>query len=207
MKRIFLLLGILLSTACSREGLRTGDLLFQAGESDFTEAITSVTDGIWSHVGIVEKTPESVFILEASPDCGVVRTPLSAFLDEAAHLSDGTPVVKACRIQGLTREEASSAIERAKGFLGRSYDFAFLPGMEEVYCSELVHACILKKDGTPLFEARPMTFCDSTGKTSPYWIQYYESLGTDIPEGVPGTNPNDLSRAPVLTPVKWTPRQ
>mgnify|MGYP002623392335 CR=1 FL=1 len=198
-----MILGTVLS--CSQERLRSGDLLFQAGESDFTEAIASVTDGIWSHVGIVEKTPEGISVLEATPDHGVVRTSLPAFLDEAAHDREGRPVVKAFRVEGMDGSLLEAAVKKASTHLGKDYDFAFLPGMEKIYCSELVYECYRNSDGSPFFQANPMTFKDSTGVTTPYWARYYEQLGTDIPEGLPGTNPNDLSRDPHLKPLDWKP--
>ena len=46
-----------------------------------------------------------------------------------------------------------------------------------------------------------MTFKDSTGETSSLWVEYYTRLGKDIPEGVPGTNPNDMSREVSLETV------
>lgn len=198
-----ILLGTLLS--CSHGGLRSGDLLFQAGESDFTEAITSVTDGIWSHVGIVEKTPEGIFVLEATPDHGVVRTPLTVFLEDAAHDREGRPVVKACRVEGMDRSSLKEAVKMASAHLGKNYDFAFLPGTEMIYCSELVYESYRNADGSPIFQANPMTFKDSTGVTTPYWSRYYEQLETEIPEGQLGTNPNDLSRDPHLKPLDWKP--
>jgi len=193
--------------ACSQETLRSGDLLFQAGESDFTDAVEAVTDGSFSHVGIVESTPDGIFVWEAIPEKGVARSSLQDFLDDAAHLPDGTPAVKACRVAGLSVEAGREAARKAESFTGRPYDSAFLPGMEEVYCSELVYECFRDAGGAPLFTANPMTFRDSTGQTLPYWTEYYRALGKEIPEGVPGTNPNDLSRDPILTPLDWKPQQ
>jgi uncharacterized protein YycO len=204
MKRIILLLGIFVA-GCGRENLRSGDLLFQAGDSDFTEAITSVTEGSWSHVGIVEQTSEGIFILEATPDQGVVRSSLQAFLDDAASDKDGHPAVKAFRVTGMDRRGLKEAVSKAGAHLGKAYDFAFLPGTEKIYCSELVYESYRKADGSPFFRANPMTFKDSTGETSPYWSRYYEQLGCGIPEGLPGTNPNDLSRDPHLKPLDWKP--
>lgn len=196
---------LLLALSCSQEGLRTGDLLFQAGESDFSGAIEAVTDGNWSHVGIVDRTGKGILILEAEPSGGVVRRPLRAFLEEAAVLEDGSRAVQAFRVDSLTDVLRGKAVRRADSLLGRPYDFAFLPGTEAVYCSELVYECFRREDGAPLFEARPMTFKDTRGETVPYWIDYYGKLGCDIPEGVPGTNPNDLSRDPHLIPLNWKP--
>jgi len=205
MKRLSLLFGLAVLSCSGQPDLRTGDLLFQAGESDFTDAIEAVTDGNWSHVGIVERTADGLSILEATPSQGVVRSTLPQFLEDAARLPDGTPAVKAFRVEGMTSDALEEAVRKAAEQIGKKYDFAFLPGMEEVYCSELVYGCYLGKDGAPLFQARPMTFKDSSGQTAPYWASYYGKMGCDIPEGVPGTNPNDLSRDPHLKPLDWKP--
>jgi hypothetical protein len=43
-----------------------------------------------------------------------------------------------------------------------------------------------------------MSFSDSTGNISPLWISYFSKMGIPVPEGVAGTNPNDMSREGVL---------
>lgn len=203
-----LLTGLLcaLLSACGEDAvLRSGDLIFQANEdSGFVDAIEHVTDGVWSHVGIIQVRTDGVYVLEASPGQGVVRTPLEDFLEASAHNADGRAVVKVCRIRDLSSEEAAAAVGRAENWLGRPYDEAFAPGTEALYCSELVHASFLRADGTPVFHARPMTFKGPDGETDPYWVRYYDRLDRDIPEGVPGTNPNDLSREDILLPVPWS---
>lgn len=189
---------------CS-EGLCSGDLLFQVNEGDFTDAIETSTGGTFSHVGIVEAGPDGTFVLEASPENGVVRTPLQDFLDASAHSPGGDPLVQAFRVPealpGWNKAQARRAVRQARTHLGKPYDFAFAPGDSALYCSELVWESYRLEDGTPLFTARPMHFTDSTGVLLPYWKSWYEALGSPVPEGLPGTNPNDLSRSPVLTPV------
>ncbi len=45
----------------------------------------------------------------------------------------------------------------------------------------------------------PMTFKDpETGEFLPTWIEYYEKLGVEIPEGQPGCNPNGLASSDKL---------
>ena len=202
--RAVLLLTALLAACTGEPDLRNGDLIFQANEDGgFVNAIEHVTDGIWSHVGIIQQRADGIYVLEAVPAQGVVRTSLDDFLEASARDSDGRPLVRVCRIRGLSSAEADNAVERAESWLGRPYDEAFAPGTEALYCSELVYESFLREDGNPFFQARPMTFKGPDGETDPYWIRYYERLACEIPEGVPGTNPNDLSREMVLVPVPW----
>jgi hypothetical protein len=42
----------------------------------------------------------------------------------------------------------------------------------------------------------------ATGKIDNYWLEYYKKIGTDVPEGKPGTNPNDLSKSKNIQKIK-----
>ena len=193
----------------SEDGLREGDLIFQANSGgDFVSAIEAVTrssleEMSFSHVGIIhfsEKNGEmSPYVLEATTNGGVVLTPLEDFLSSSAQ-GGGRPLVRVRRYPDPVLAE--KAVQRALSHLGKGYDYAFAPGTESLYCSELVWECFLGEDGRPLFHSNPMTFKDSTGEVSPLWVEHYKRLGEDIPEGVPGTNPNDMFREPSLVDVK-----
>lgn len=186
---------LLLALSCARNPLRPGDLLFQAGEGDMTDAIESATGGSFSHVGILGETLEDVW--EAVPGEGVRHVPLRQFLDESAPNASGKPFVRVFR----TACNWPDVLSRVQALEGRPYDYAFLPGTDALYCSELVYECYRDTAGAPLFAAIPMTFKGPDGTTVPYWTAHYDSLGVAVPEGMPGTNPNDLSRSPLLTPV------
>ncbi len=182
--------------------LRPGDLLFQVSEGGMSEAIETATAGDYSHVGFLDGSWTG-HVWEAVPDRGVVRTPLRQFLREAAKDPDGRPMVTVFRVRdGL---DARDAVRRARALSGRPYDFAFMPGDSTLYCSELVYECFRDTAGSPLFSPIPMTFKGPDGEILPYWIKHYEAMGLSVPEGAPGTNPNDLSRDPLLerTPVRW----
>ena len=69
-------------------------------------------------------------------------------------------------------------------------------------CAELVQACYLDADGTPLFESVPMNWLAPDGTLPAYWEQLFEELGMEVPQGVPGTNPQQLSESPLLTFIR-----
>ena len=55
MKRYLTMLAVALLATCSKGGLQDGDLIFQTNDpGGFTDAIEQVTDGAWSHVGIIQ---------------------------------------------------------------------------------------------------------------------------------------------------------
>lgn len=194
----------LMLTACAPAGLRTGDLVFTANDPNgFVDAIEAVTpaateDLSFSHVGILEVKGNDIRVIEATPEAGVTVTAWEAFLAGAAVTPFGRPAAAVYRPR-ISPRQAEEAVRRARAYVGRPYDFVFAPGDSALYCSELVHRAYRASDGAPLFEAQPMTFCDSTGATSPLWLAYFARLGAPVPEGLPGTNPNALARSPRLT--------
>jgi len=45
----------------------------------------------------------------------------------------------------------------------------------------------------------PMTFKDpKTGNFYPTWVEYYQKMGLEVPEGMPGCNPNGLAASEKL---------
>ena len=92
---------------------------------------------------------------------------------------------------GIVRKET---IINAMSLLGRPYDFVYQPGLEAVYCSELVSESYVDRHGEKLFPPVAMSFHDASGIITPYWIDFYSRRGMDVPEGEPGTNPGELSR-------------
>ena len=98
----------------------------------------------------------------------------------------------------------AQALERARERLGLPYDYSFRPDNGKLYCSELVWECYRRLDGSPRFPARPMNFRAPDGSMPAFWTELFERLGEQIPEGVPGTNPNDMARDPQLDEVgRW----
>lgn len=180
-----------------------GDLLFQtAAASDFAQAIVDATaQGApikFSHVAIVAMEDGKPYVIDASSRKGVARKEWDEFISSSPTV-DGKPsiVVKRVNIDFPVRE----AVARAERHIGEEYDWSYLPDNGKMYCSELVYECYRREDGTPLFTARPMNFRDADGNMPAFWSELFEKLGEPIPEGVSGTNPNDMSAEPVLTEV------
>ncbi len=214
---LILYIGILLFTACTHRQdspmLHTGDLLFQCGTGTMTEAIVDATGRSerlnFTHVGIVlhARTSGSYprqgcatdSVLEATTEGGVRIVPLEKFLARSARIDD-RPAIVAMRLRDTTGVAASVA--RARKALGASYDYSFRPDNGRYYCSELVYETYLRPDGTHCFTARPMNFRASDGTMPRYWQELFERLGEPIPEGLPGTNPNDLSQESSLYEIR-----
>lgn len=171
--------------------LQEGDLLFciSAQGNHITQVTQGVNDLAIDHVGIVHCSKDSVFVLEAIHQ-GVVLTPIDSFLVRRDSL------VFATRLKDTTC--VASSVRRALQYLGRPYDFMFMPSDDEFYCSELVQKNYLDAAGQLVFEPIPMSFHDKTGKVTQFWKDYYARKGLQVPEGCPGSNPGDLSRSPKL---------
>lgn len=198
-KTLFLWLTLLLSAVCVSaqrlEGiglgsLCEGDLLFCAQEKG--NNITDVTQGVGGmkidHVAIFHRQDGRTFALEAIHS-GVGLTPTDSFMARRE-------IVLAARLRdtlGVAR-----SVERALRFVGRPYDFNFMPDDSAFYCSELVQKCYRDSRGELVFKPIPMSFHDQSGRITPYWHDYYARQGLQVPEGEPGSNPGDLSRSAAI---------
>ncbi|MBO4984894.1 MAG: hypothetical protein J6C87_04540 [Bacteroides sp.] len=200
MKKIIILSFIFFFTltSCTDKGnnsLRSGDLVFQVSAgSEMGEAITDATaaDSIsYDHVGIVFIENGKTFVIEATPEQGVVLTAWEDFAGQA----DGV-------VMRLRQPfDVERTIARAKSHLGEAYDWSYLPDNGKMYCSELVYESYRTADGKPIFTARPMNFRNADGEMPAFWTDLFSRLGEPIPEGVPGTNPNDMAREASLEVV------
>ncbi|MCM1532637.1 MAG: hypothetical protein NC048_09675 [Bacteroides sp.] len=183
---------------------QAGDLLFVvAARNGFSEAVVEATaqnDSLkFSHVAIVAVEDGTPYVVEASSLCGVARTGWRDFLDKAERMAcRPCVVVKRVADKGFPLSEA---VARAESHVGEAYDWSFLPDNGRMYCSELVYESYRHPDGSPLFTARPMNFRAADGSMPAFWTDLFERLGEPIPEGVLGTNPNDMAKDPALREV------
>lgn len=197
-------IGILMSssgcTTCEK-GLQNGDLIFESvGKSAAAKAIDAATahanEESFSHVAIIEVAKDGVYVIEAASENGVQRITLDEFLAEATHDESGNPAVTVMRLN--RKYDTAAFIANAKQYIGEPYDHYFMPDNGRMYCSELVYESYRDKNGDPIFTARPMNFRAADGSMPEYWVELFESLGEPIPQGVLGTNPNDMAHEPIL---------
>ena len=201
-KTVIVVFLALLLVACSRqEPTFSGDLIFVEGAASgaMDQAIMGST-GTMVHVGIIEGCNDSLFVIDAAPKSGVSRRPLNVFLEAQKDENGHLPNVSIMQLKD--NHDARKFVAKAKSLCGAEYDFTFLPDNGKYYCSELVYECY-QRNGKPIFEAVPMNFRNAEGEFDPYWVELFEAQGMEIPQGVPGTNPDDLFHSPLLVPVYW----
>lgn len=205
MKKAFL--GLLVACLCwgetglSANNLQNADLVFVGAEnSAFSQAIKSATakDGTdYTHIGMVEVAQDGVFVIEATAEKGVVRTAWVEFMR-----ANKGRAMSLMRLKKSIKFNANTIIARAKGYLGQPYDWAFLPDNDKMYCSELVWEAFVDEKGKRIFTANPMNFYDEKGNLPEFWVQNFKKLGISVPQGVLGTNPNDMSKSPQIERVE-----
>lgn len=178
-----LLAAALLAAACGPQW-ETGDLLFVRDTTGMGQAVEATTGEV-THVAIVLCTDSGTYALDATPLRGVALTPIADFL----RLNPNHELVR-------PQWEYNTVFfdHEVRAVIGAAYDSLFLPGNMDYYCSELVWDCFRDAQGRPLVPTQPMTFRDSTGQMPPYWVDWFARLGREAPEGIEGTNPQDLYR-------------
>ncbi len=172
--------------------LKTGDLLFQKMNcGDLCEAIHAVTEGFngydFSHLGLVVIENDSVFIIEAAGNA--VR---KVTLEQFSKNTQTTMFIG--RVKSKYKKLIPEVISFSKQQIGIPYDDDYLYDNGKYYCSELIYDAFLKAYGMPFFELQPMTFKQpNTNELFPAWVDYYQKLKIEIPEGKPGCNPGGIS--------------
>lgn len=179
--------------------LTTGDLLFQgdASGAGLSGAISEVTQtdekNSFSHVGMVNEVEGDLFVLHADPVKGVCMEPLDSFLVDE---NGASRPAEAFRLKKSFRKGIDEAIERVKSEIGKPYNFSYIIEDSGYYCSELIWWAF-KPDS--VFSLKPMNFKDGkTDEFHPRWVDYYEDLEMDIPQGKPGCNPNGMAASEKL---------
>ena len=138
MKKIVLLFIIsFLMIGCTDEKettFKNGDIIFQDSPSSQSQAIKLATKSKYSHVGIIYRSKEKIFVYEAVGP--VVLTPLKKWI---SHGVAGHYVLKRLKNRDILTERILTNMKRvAEGFKNRPYDALFAWSDDRIYCSELV---------------------------------------------------------------------
>ncbi len=172
--------------------VQTGDLLFrQTIDGKLSQAIDQVTQTAaethFSHVGLAEVDSAGVWVLHAEPEKGTCRVSLDEFL----HPAHDSVLVVVYRLKPAWRSSVPEALERANQMLGKPYNFSYILSDSAHYCSEFIYRAFAPDS---VFALAPMTFKDpQTGEFPEAWVEHYQKLGIEIPEGLPGCNPNGMA--------------
>lgn len=190
--------------ATDENWLQNGDLIFESvGKSAAAKAIDAATahesGESFSHVAIIEVAEDGIYVIEAASESGVQRITLDDFLAAATRDESGNPTVTVMRLNG--EYDTAAFIANAKRHIGEPYDNYFMPDNGRMYCSELVYESYRDQNGNPIFTARPMNFRAADGSMPEYWLALFDALGEPIPQGILGTNPNDLANEQCLVKI------
>lgn len=172
--------------------LQTGDILFRGATSGkISQAIDKVTqtsaETHFSHVGLVEVSDTGMVVLHASPEGGTCVVSLHEFL----HPEGDSVMVVAYQLKEEWKKAIPAALTIAKQLLGKPYNFSYILSDTAHYCSEFVYLAFAADS---IFTLNPMTFKDtSSHEFFPTWVEYYQKMGIEIPEGQLGCNPNGLA--------------
>ena len=178
--------------------LENGDLIFVGAEkANLSGAINRVTqqkDSIaFDHIGIIEKSADSLFVLHASSKKGTIRESVKIFY-QTQKTADNKIVVY--RLKNNFQNAIPDAILFAKKMLGKPYNWTYILNDSSYYCSDFIERCFRKNH---IFNLEPMTFINpKTGKTDDFWMEFYQKQNLKVPEGKLGCNPNGLAASDKL---------
>jgi hypothetical protein len=174
-----------------------GSIIFQVLKDDdpFVNAVSRSyenNDDNVNHVGIVVNNDE---VIEADNEKGVVITPFNEFINNA-----NVSIVAEIKDKQLM----ALAIKNSLKYLGLPYNHSFYINGAGVYCSELVVKSFTYENGEQYFPLHKMNFKSDDGNIIPFWIEYYEQLGVEIPQGMQGSHPKQLLKQNHLyDKVQW----
>lgn len=178
--------------------LKNGDLIFVGAEkANLSGAINRVTqknDSIaFDHMGIIEKSADSVFVMHASSQKGSIRESIMAF-DQSQKKAHQKIIVY--RLKDSFQNAIPPAISVAKTMLGKPYNWTYILNDTSYYCSDFIERCFRKNH---IFTLEPMSFINpKTKKTDEFWIEFYKKQNLEVPEGKLGCNPNGLAASDKL---------
>jgi uncharacterized protein YycO len=199
---LYLLISIFIITACSNDNtsldkLQSGDLIFQTSTSMQSIPIQLATKSKYSHVGMVFKKGEDLFVYEAVSPVQIV--------DIDTYISRGKGsdyVVKRLKNadEVITDQVLKKMESLAKKELGKGYDIYFNWSDSKMYCSEYIWKIYKKATGLEIGKLRPLKDFDLTSETLQRILK--ERYGNNIPYNEKMISPGDMFNSELLVEVK-----
>ncbi len=180
------------------KNLKNGDLIFVEAQLDnLSGAINRVTQQTpvanFDHIGLVEISGDSIFVLHASTKLGSNRELLSDFYSKN---NNNQQQMLIYRLLNEYQHSISEAIIQAKSMLGKPYNFSYILDENAYYCSDFIERAF-RADA--VFEHIPMNFKNpTTHQIDDFWTEFYKKQQLEVPQDQPGTNPNQLAASEKL---------
>ncbi|WP_313385359.1 YiiX/YebB-like N1pC/P60 family cysteine hydrolase [Chishuiella sp.] len=181
--------------------LQNGDLIFVGAQKEnLSGAINRVTRTSknlnFDHIGLIEKTKDSIFVLHATTDGGSKRENIYNFYTKNHKNNNQLEIY---RLKKEFQYSIPNAITKAKTMLGKPYNWSYILNENQYYCSDFIERAFRNNK---IFELIPMNFKNSeTGKIDDFWINFYKKQGKNVPQDEPGTNPNQLANSDKLKKI------
>jgi len=112
--------------------LKDGDLIFQTSRSQQSKAVLIASRSLYTHMGIVKRTPEGWVVVEAVGP--VKETPLKVWVHRGKFAR-----IAVYRPRHLTDVQTRKVFAVAQRLYGRPYDIYFSFDNRAIYCSELAY--------------------------------------------------------------------
>lgn len=176
--------------------LQSCDLLFVVNHQGNAITLSTTRSGSLpiDHVAIVLREGDSLWVYEAAPGKGVSHTTLSHFASDYLLAPAHQYAIAMGRVTPSIVDTTATKMRFTQ--ITAPYDSLYLPDDSAYYCSELVQKTFVNHQGSLIFPTIPMSFHNEAGEILPYWKRFYAQHGMAVPEGAPGTNPNQIAHDP-----------
>lgn len=194
-----LLLGVVIGTSLPALGWhllryspREGDIAFQSlPRGELVNAIEGITSSPFSHCGVIMKSSSGSWVVHES--IGMVReTPLYLWIVRGRGAR-----IDVWRPRDATLADPAKLLPALTRYHGRPYDYAYAPGDDKIYCSELVFLAYRDATGAELGAWEKLG--DLNWRPFERFIR--DSEGGKLPLDRPMISPVGLTRSPLVEKV------
>lgn len=176
--------------------MQEGDIIFQTSTSNQSEAIQFATKSKYSHVGIIYKKADELYVYEAIQPVKI--TPLRTWINRGLNRHY---VVKRLKEEpnGLTISNIEAMKTVGQQYLGKDYDLKFEWSNDKIYCSELVWKIYKEAFNIEIGSLEKISDFDLDNPIVQTKLK--ERYGNDIPYNESVITPHNIFQSPKLFTV------